>query len=364
MKILEIIHGLNPGGAERLVVDLCNEMSKEHDVTLLLLKKMSVGSNSFYLNEVSNRVKIIELNFESGFHISYPIKVYKTIKKIDPEIVHLHCVLNYCLFALLLDGGNRKYFQTLHIDIERIKNKKDNKFAFSYFGKRSKLKVIAISKTNYAEFKEAFPYCECQFINNGRAQQKTTIKLEEVRKEINQYRSSNNTITLLNVARCDQQKNHKRLLLAVQNLIKEGYDISVVIIGNGFFDTPLGEYLRKMNISNIHFLGTRNNVVDYMNVCDAFCFSSDFEGMPITAIEAILNGKPILSTPVCGVIDVVENGENGLISKGFEVEDLMEIIKEYIKKKTVLDSKAKEQINNSPFLISNCARQYIDFFKK
>ena len=362
MKILEVIHGLNPGGAERLVVDLCNEMSKTEDVTLLLLKDLSKGQNGFYLDQVLDRVHIVCLNFEDGFNIKYPYEIYKTIRKINPDVVHIHCVLNYCMLALLLDGKRRKYYQTLHIDIEHIKQKRDYRLAFNIFGKRNVLKIIAISKTNYNECIAEFPKVTCKCIFNGRAAQTVTEEYEEVKKEVSSYRRSNNSIILLNVARCDTQKNHKRLIKAIEILNSEGFDVSAIIIGNGYFDTPLGDELRSINSDNVHFIGSKKNIVDYMQATDAFCMSSDFEGMPITIIEAMLNGKFVISTPVCGVIDVINNGDNGLLSKAFSAESLSEEIIQYIKNKNIYDNNAKKQINNCPYDISTCAKKYLDYF--
>lgn len=364
MKILEIIHGLNPGGAERLVVDLCNEMSKTEDVTLMLLKDLSKGQNGFYLDQVSDSVHIVNLNFKDGFNIKYPFEVYKTITKINPDVVHIHCMLNYCMMALFLDGRRRKYFQTLHIDIEHIRKLRNYNIAFSLFGKRNLLKIAAISKTNYDECVAEYSKVTCRCIFNGRAAQSVTEEFDNVKKELSLYRQSDSSVILLNVARCNMQKNHKRLIEAIEMLNKDGFDVSAIIIGNGFFDTPLGEELRKMNNPNIHFLGPKKNVVDYMQAADAFCMSSDFEGMPITIIEAMLNGKFIISTPVCGVVDVVKDGENGLLSKAFTAEGLAEEIKRYIKNKWVYDINANKQMNNCPYDISICAKKYIDYFRK
>lgn len=362
MKILEIIHGLNPGGAERLVVDLCNEMSKTEDVTLLLIKDLNKGQNGFYLQEVSKRVKVICLKFEDGFHLSYLHKVYRTISKINPNIVHIHCVLNYCMLALLLDSKNRKYYQTLHIDIEHIKTSHIYNIAFRLFGKRNLLKIAAISKTNYDECIAEYPKVTCRCIFNGRDVQNATNRYDDVKKELSSFRQSKSSLLLLNVARCDEQKNHKRLIEAIEILNEEGFDVSAIVIGNGYFDTQLGEELRKMNNHNVHFLGPKKNVVDYMLATDAFCMSSDYEGMPITIIEAMLNGKFIISTPVCGVIDVINHGVNGLLSDAFTAESLAQEIKKYIKNKEVFDASAKKQIENCPYNIANCAKGYIDYF--
>ena len=339
-------------------------MSKTEEVTLLLLKDLSKGQNGFYLDQISERVHIISLNFEDGFNIKYPYYVYKIIRKNNPDVVHIHCVLNYCIMALLLDGRRRKYFQTLHIDIEHIKSKREYRFAFSLFGKRNMLKIAAISKTNYDDCIAAFPKVTCKCIFNGRATQTVTEEYENVKKELSLFRRSDSSIILLNVARCDIQKNHKRLVEAIEILNNDGFDVSAIIVGNGYFDTPLGDELRGLYNPNIHFLGSKKNVVDYMQAADAFCMSSDYEGMPITIIEAMLNGKFIISTPVCGVIDVVKNGENGLLSKTFTANGLAEEIKQYIKNKGEYDSNANQQILNCPYNISICANKYIQYFNE
>ena len=62
MKILEIIQSLGSGGAERLVVDLCNEFVKTEDVYLLLLK----DADHFYLPQVSSKVKVIQAHIPIG----------------------------------------------------------------------------------------------------------------------------------------------------------------------------------------------------------------------------------------------------------------------------------------------------------
>ena len=64
MRILEIIPQLSSGGAERFVVDLCNELSISNDVTLLVFHNLE--QYGFYANELSDKVRIISLNKKKG----------------------------------------------------------------------------------------------------------------------------------------------------------------------------------------------------------------------------------------------------------------------------------------------------------
>ena len=75
MKILEIIPQLSSGGGERFVVDLCNELSKEHDVTLMVLH--SLDKVDFYLKEVSNNVRVVSMNKRMGLDIGLLFRVYR-----------------------------------------------------------------------------------------------------------------------------------------------------------------------------------------------------------------------------------------------------------------------------------------------
>lgn len=53
---------------------------------------------------------------------------------------------------------------------------------------------------------------------------------------------------------------------------------------------------------------------------DIFCLSSNFEGMPITLLEASLAGLPAVSTPVCGAVDLIKDGVNGFLSKSHSLK--------------------------------------------
>ena len=62
MRILEVIQSLASGGAERLVTDLCNELSKTEEVTVLILKDVE----HFYLPQLSPKVKVLEAKMPLG----------------------------------------------------------------------------------------------------------------------------------------------------------------------------------------------------------------------------------------------------------------------------------------------------------
>lgn len=95
---------------------------------------------------------------------------------------------------------------------------------------------------------------------------------------------------------------------------------------------------------------------------DLFCLSSDYEGMPITLIEASLAGVPAVSTPVCGAVDLIKEGKNGFLSKSHSLVDYKAALKKSIENISTIRANSKNMKDNSPYTIEACAKKYLDFF--
>ena len=82
------------------MVDLCNELSKEHDVTLMVLH--SLDKVDFYLKEVSNNVRVVSMNKRMGLDIGLLFRVYRYIRREKPDVVHTHLrAIMYIAFAIM-----------------------------------------------------------------------------------------------------------------------------------------------------------------------------------------------------------------------------------------------------------------------
>ena len=165
------------------------------------------------------------------------------------------------------------------------------------------------------------------------------------------------------IARFNPVKNQNLLIDAFNQLIEEGYNIDLVIIGNGF-DTDGGMMLQSKANKRAHFIGTRKNVADYMLNTDIFCLSSDYEGMPITLLEASLAGVPAVSTPVCGAVDLIQDGINGFLSRSHSLEDYKAAVIKAIENFDGIKANAMKMKDSSPYTIVECAKKYLDYFKE
>lgn len=359
MRIVECIHALKPGGAERLLVDLSNTLSGTDEVVVLALWNRPERKESFYIPELSKRIRFISLNLSEGFHPSYLLKVYQIIKKLRPDIVHIHCIVHYFLLSILF---YRKclYVQTLHNEVEHD--------VIHYFGwiwkwllRTRMLHLVTISPSNRISFRN-WSHLACDtLIYNGRKQLKKSEKFDTTASFIASLKKHSDDILLLSVVRSALQKNIGMLITVINELVDKGKHLQLILIGDHDATEHGKQWIASAGPA-VHFIGIKDNVADYFLLCDAFCLSSFYEGMPITLIEALSCRCIPICTPCSGVIDVVENKFTGFISNSFSKEDYEHTVIDFLQNKDQID---KDNLYNkylSLFSIETCCSQYRKLF--
>lgn len=367
MKILEVVFNLRPGGAERFALDLSNELSKTNEVALMAIKDDSLEPERdlFYASELSQRVTYKNVGIGDGYSVRKVIKIYNAIKKEKADVVHLHGhgMPAYCIMAIYLLNRKTKFYQTIHSDIHNGYHSLFYRFLVKTVGYHQKMGFVAISETNYRDMIKVYPKIKGACITNGRAPIVPSDGFERTREEVASYKSTPDSRIYLHVARCNPVKNQTLLVEAFGKFVEKGYHADLIIIGGGF-ESELGESIQAKAGKNVHFIGPRKNVNDYMLNADVFCLSSDFEGMPITILEANLAGLPMVSTKVCGAVDVIENGKNGVLSEGHSVEEYLCALEYSYSHLHELKETATTMKKDSPYTIEAGAKKYMEFFSR
>ena len=123
------------------------------------------------------------------------------------------------------------------------------------------------------------------------------------------------TATILMVARCVPQKNHRLLLDAFARTNRKG---RILLVGDG----PLLESLKRHAVRRgierqVAFLGNRSDIAEVAASAQIFALASHWEGLPLSILEAMRAGLPVIATGVGGVAEAIEDGANGyLIPRG------------------------------------------------
>lgn len=363
MRILQILYSLAPGGAERLVVDISNELSQQgHDVTLCVLRDDLQHNFGFFKKDLSDDINYINLLIPVGFRLSNIAVLYRLIKKTQPEIVHCHLNLVNYLFPLTLLFPKIKFYHTIHSIPKREVRTWLEYWIRRYFYTSLKMRAITISAETSRGFVDYYKTQNYSEILNGRTSPKPTNLCNEVMEYIQTFRDSGNMI-FLHIGSFSPVKNQLMLISVFNRLVAEGRSLTLLIIGPGF-DSEEGETLKSKACDRVIFLGVKHNVSDYLLNADAFCLSSTSEGMPISLIEAMSCGCLPICTPVGGLINIIKNGENGYLSASVSEQDYYEVVNHYIENKDKINKTDLIRFYKNHFSIEECVNKHVILYSQ
>jgi glycosyltransferase involved in cell wall biosynthesis len=122
------------------------------------------------------------------------------------------------------------------------------------------------------------------------------------------------------VGRLDLVKDHATLLRSAEIAVNQGYDLLVILVGDGPQRGPLERQLQSMpSLRNrVIFAGRTFDATEWLNAFDIFALPSVFEGTSNTLLEAMATGLPVVATRVGGNMELFEENKAGLL---FEVRD-------------------------------------------
>jgi glycosyltransferase involved in cell wall biosynthesis len=118
------------------------------------------------------------------------------------------------------------------------------------------------------------------------------------------------------VARLAKEKDFETFLRTVALAREHLPSLRAVIVGEGPLRTELEALAVSLKLGNgiVRFLGERSNVVDIVQCYDAFLLTSVIEGMPNAVMESQLLGVPVVATRAGGTVDIIRDGETGLLA--------------------------------------------------
>jgi glycosyltransferase involved in cell wall biosynthesis len=305
LKVMQIIPNLALGGAEIMVENLSYALDNEGvDVKIVSLYT--------YSSPITERLKkcnihVYFLGKRKGFDIRILLQLFKLFYKEKPDVIHSHLyATTYSIPAAIL-AGIRIRVHTIH----SIANKEINSFKrkiYKFFYKYCKVIPVAISSkvkdTFYEEYK--LPKISVPLIYNG---------INFARCETKHYGPNPpNIINIVHVASFKEAKNHSGLIDSFKIVHKSNPSTTLTLIGTGPLEEKIKDKVRDLELENsVVFLGAMDNVFPFLNEADIFVLPSLWEGMPMTLIEAMGTGLPIVATNVGGIPDMIEDKFSGLL---------------------------------------------------
>ena len=348
-KVLRIINRFNLGGPTYNAAYLTKYLSDEYE-TLLLggQHDESEASSSHILDKLDLHPVIIpemrrEINFKND-RIAYQ-KIKKIINDYKPDIVHTHASKAGAIGRIAAQkAGVKQIYHTFHGHVfHSYFGKTKTKFYKNlerYLAKKT-TKIIAISKLQKDELVNIHKICKSdkvEIIPLGFDLNRFKENQEEKRKIFREkWNLKENEIAVGIIGRIVPIKDHNFFIDVIEKTLKKtNKKLRFFIIGDGEKKEEIIDYAKSKNIdtsintnaATLHFTSWIKEI-DVANAgLDIICLSSKNEGTPVSLIEAQASYKPIVSTRIGGINDVVIENKTGLLS---EVGDLETYVSNLLK---------------------------------
>ena len=318
IRILRIVTRMNVGGPAVQITNLLENLQPEWFEQRLLYGKCEKGEEDFLLIQNLNYVASKQITtLHRSLNLLCDIRAFfsicREIISFKPEIVHTHMSkagllgrLSAILFSpkskivhtyhgLIFDG----YFDNRKVrvlkTIERILSKKTNV-------------IIAVgSHTRHTLIQERIAQPQkILVINPGIV---TPVNIDIRSRNF----ATQNKINVLWVGRMTKIKRPDRLLDIVRIVNRDNLDFTFRVAGNG---PELNELQKISELENlpVAYLGTVKDIDFEFQNCDLVISTSDNEGVPLSLIQAQFHGKPVVSTNVGSVSDIISHGKNGYLT--------------------------------------------------
>ncbi len=360
MRIIQLIHNIGSGGAERFVVNLANCLEeKGYEVEVCILLDGSIREYAFLKQFLNHGVTFHSFNFTPGFSFKKLLEVDSYIRSRQPDVVHCHLNVIPYIFPLAFRNRRIRFVHTIHNVAEKAIGIKIQYGLNSFFYRKHLILPVTISQRCQDSFKKLYHLDNVPAIDNGCTIVSPSVSYVQVGDEINKIKDGKDIPVFIHVARFAFQKNQDLLIDVFNKLAEERQDFVLLIIGDGF-QKENAEELRKRACGKIHFCGEKANVGDYLLHSDAFCLTSFYEGLPLSLLEALSAGITPICTPVGGIPDVIKDGLTGYLSDGIDTSSYLAAIHRFLKCR--IDPEMLKLHFKEHFSMNTCTEKYIKIY--
>ena len=320
-KVLFLIHDLGQGGAEKVLVNLVNNMDRtKFDISVTVL--FGGGVNEQFLKP------------DIKFRAIWPKEVpgnSKIMKLLTPRQLHKICVKeSYDIEISYLEGPsarvisgcqdiNTKLVSWIHVEqhtmenlVAAFRNKQEAHECYNRFDQ-----TICVSKCVHDDFCQLLDFQKpCRVLYNTVESDRILAGIDEAAPEL----KDDAKIRLVAVGTLKQSKGYMRLLKIIKRLKDRQYPVHLYILGRGPLKQEMEEYIQQNELQvAVTLLGYQTNPYKYVNKCELFVCASYAEGFSTAATEALVVGTPVCTVEVSGMKELLgENNEYGIVTKNTE----------------------------------------------
>ena len=359
-KILFFIHDLGPGGAEKVLVNLVNNMDpKRFDITVMTL--VGGGVNEQFLKPHIRYLTCFDKLPRGHIHL---LKLWSAkwlhrwfIKeKYDIEVSYLEGPSARIISGCPYD--DTKLVSWIHVEqhtrsiaARAFRNYRESVNCYQKFHK-----TVCVSEYVKKDFRGIYPgLTNVEVLYNTNETDQIIQKKDE---PLDDGVFAQDRIKLCGVGKLMPNKRFDRILRIHKRLVAEGHPLQTCLLGDGPQRNELENFVRQNGLEDsVTFLGYQTNPYKYAANCDLFVCASISEGFSTAATEALIVGTPVCTVEVSGMKEMLgENNEYGIVTDNNE-EALYQGIKSLLDDPELLAHYKKQaQLRGKAFSTENTVR--------
>lgn len=323
LKIIQVASGDLWGGAEAQVNTLCKYLSREPNV---IVEVVLLNHGELESRLKMNGISVHVLDETSMSSVEIFLRLRQLFRKLKPDVIHTHRQKENILasFANLM-SVRAICVRTQHgaTEFEYSWAQWKNKLQIEldrFCGKYLQHKVIAVSDELKHKLSAKFSNEHLVVVENGVDLELLADIKPDAPFRLNEpdYYHVGIVGRLVPVKRIDLFLDMAKILLDSDKLDKP---IRVHVIGDGPLRSSLERQQSALDLNQlVRFHGHTNNSAQYIKSLDVLVMCSDHEGLPMTLLEAIALGTPIVSHNAGALSERLSRSEDGVLSEHHEPE--------------------------------------------
>jgi glycosyltransferase involved in cell wall biosynthesis len=255
------------------------------------------------------------------------MKLNALFKKYRPTIVHTHLGGIVYAFVLTMKYRTPVRVHTLHSvaahEMGMGPSRRVRLLAFRF--RVGSFVPVAIAEEVARTFETLYNYPNPILIPNGVSIDAFSPDREVRQRVRRELEVEPQTLVFVHVGRFAAVKNHEMLVAAFAQLVgQQPLPTELWLVGDGELREAVQHQVRALGIeSRVRFLGVRSDIPDLLRAADVFVFPSRWEGNPLSVMEAMAAGLPVVATAVGGVPELVEDGASGILVPNEDLHGLV-----------------------------------------
>ncbi len=321
IKILEIINDASIGGGQVHIHQLLKQLNRDRFMPMIMCSQQGEMIHDF----IHESELFSPIHIGKGIHpisliknIYSMYKIFQFIRDHHVDVIHTHGGIAGLWGRLSAVFVRRvTVIHTFHgIHFLHYQNSVLRKLyiVFERFLSRCTDMVVCVSESDRENglHNKLFKHSKSMVIRNGIGKMAFGQNVSFLLKS--DFGIKGNEYTVCHVARLDYVKGQIYLLEAIKWVIEIIPNVKLLVVGTGPLKKRLFAYSQELGLNNhIRFLNYRKDIFNILYISDLFVLSSLWEGLPLSILEAMVLGKPIVATAVDGIRDVIENEKDGLL---------------------------------------------------